>query len=245
MAREKECRSALVAARPVIFESWRASTPSGPKKVDSPPLLDEDRNVTPEVASMTDNDCADAGLKAQDTALELYQLAALMLGDEGDALNLVEQTVSQAEIDPCEPEEAAVDLARHQLIAAAVEKLKLTDPQAFAAPLSSDAASNVCIEDDDLSAAGITSAELAQMVSGTGRDELRCWLEKLPLAQRAIFVQRAVLGWDNGATAATLKQGAGSGSGWQPQQVSDLFRQALCSLANSLVHSAAAHKIPA
>jgi hypothetical protein len=193
---------------------------------------------------MTDNDCAAAGLKAQDAAVELYQLAALMLGDEGDALNLVEETVSQAEIDPCEQEDVAVDLARHQLIAAAVEKMKLTDPQAFVAPAAPDAAHQTCIEDDDLSAAGLTSADLAQMLSGTGRDELRSWLEQLPLAQRAIFVQRAVLGWGNGETAETLKQGSDSTSGWQPQQVSDAFRQALCSLANSLVHSAAA-KIPA
>jgi DNA-directed RNA polymerase specialized sigma24 family protein len=189
---------------------------------------------------MTDNDCAGAGLKAQDTAIELYQLAALMLGDEADALSLVEQTVSQAEIDPCEQAEAAVDVARRQLIAAAVVKMKQADPAAFVAPAgSSSNEHDICIQDDDLSAAGITPAELAQMVSGAGRDELRVWLEKLPLAQRAIFVQRAVLGWDNGATAETL------GAGWQPQQVSDVFRQALCSLANSLVHSATANKIPA
>jgi hypothetical protein len=194
---------------------------------------------------MTDNDCTGAGLKAQDTAVELYQLAALMLGNEGDALNLVEQTVSQVEIDPCEQEDGAVDLARHQLIAAAVEKMKMADPQAFIAPPSSGEANITCIEDDDLSAAGITSAELAQLVNGTVREELRVWLEQLPLAQRAIFVQRAVLGWDNGATAATLKQGSEPGSGWQPQQVGDVFRQALCSLANSLVHSAAAHKMTA
>jgi DNA-directed RNA polymerase specialized sigma24 family protein len=193
---------------------------------------------------MIDNDCAGAGLKAQDAAVELYQLAALMLGNEGDALDLVEETVSQAEIDPCEQEDVAINVARHQLVAAAVEKMKRTDPLAFVAPPSSDAAHHTCIEDDDLSAAGLTAAELTQMVNGTGREELRCWLDQLPLVQRAIFVQRAVLGWDNGETAANLKHGSDGASGWQPQQVSDAFRQALCSLANSIVHSAAG-KVPA
>jgi hypothetical protein len=107
---------------------------------------------------MTDNDCAAAGLKAQDAAVELYQLAALLLGNEGDALDLVEQTVSQAEIDPCEQEDVAVNLARRQLVAAAVAKMKLIDPLAFIAPPSSDAAHVTCIEDDDLSAAGLTAA---------------------------------------------------------------------------------------
>jgi hypothetical protein len=48
-----------------------------------------------------------------------------------------------------------------------------------------------------------------------------------------------VLGWDNGTTAASLATGAGEKSGWSAEQVSELFRQALCSLANSLVHSEA------
>jgi DNA-directed RNA polymerase specialized sigma24 family protein len=196
--------------------------------------------------STIENDCSGTGLaKAQDAAIELYQVAALMLGSETDALNLVEQTVSQIEIDPCANEEAATSLARRQLVGAAVAKMKQADPQAFLAPQASDGAHNVCIEGDDLSAAGITQAELAELVSGAGRDEMRAWLEQLPLAQRAIFVQRAVLGWDNGETAEALQQNAGSGGGWQPHQVSDAFRQALCSLATSLVHSAAANRVTA
>jgi hypothetical protein len=191
-----------------------------------------------------ENDCTGAGLaEAQNAAVELYQVAALMLGSESDALALVEQTVSQIEIDPCAQAEVATTQVRRQLVGAVVARMHQSNPQAFVAPAASDVASGSCIEDDDLSAAGITQAELAELISGTGRDEMRAWLEQLPLAQRAIFVQRAVLGWDNGATAETLKQD--SGSGWQPQQVSDVFRQALCSLATSLVHSAAAHKLTA
>jgi hypothetical protein len=66
---------------------------------------------------------------------------------------------------------------------------------------------------------------------------LRDWLNQLPAAQRAIFIERAILGWDNAAVAASLNNAVSRN--WQPRQVSEVFRQALCSLANSLVHSAA------
>src|SRR5271165_920295 len=186
-------------------------------------------------------DCEGGLLKAQDAAVELYQLAALMLGNESEALNLVESTVAQVEIDPCAEEEAAVDAARHHLIEAAVAHMKQLDPRAFSAPASGGSPAVSCIEDDDLSAAGISSGQMAELIGGAGRSELRVWLDKLPLVQRAIFVQRAVLGWDNEATAASLDTGAGAKPAWTAQQVSEIFRQALCSLANSLVHSEA-HK---
>ncbi len=189
---------------------------------------------------MADGDCGGEGLlKAQDTAIELYQLAALMLGREDEALNLVEETVSQAEVDPCAQQDEAVDATRHQLIEAAVARMSQGDPQAFVAPASGLAHPSSCIGDDeDLSAAGITPEQLAELVSGSGREQMRVWLDQLPLAQRAIFVQRAVLAWDNNTTAATLRNAAGERSAWGADQVSDLFRQALCSLATSLVQSA-------
>jgi len=191
---------------------------------------------------MQDSDCEGGLLKAQDAAVELYQLAALMLGNESEALNLVESTVAQVEVDPCAEEKAGVDAARHHLIEAGVARMKQLDPQAFIAPAPDDGPVVSCIEDDDLSAAGISPSQMAELIGGAGRGDLRVWLEKLPLAQRAIFVQRAVLGWDNGATAASLNTGAGVKSTWSAQQISELFRQALCSLANSLVHSEA-HKV--
>ena len=154
-------------------------------------------------------DCEGGLLKAQDAAVELYQLAALMLGNESEALNLVESTVAEVEVDPCAEAEAAVDAARNHLIERAVARLNQIDPQAFVAPTSGGGPVLSCIEDDDLSAAGISSSQMAELIGGAGRGELRVWLDKLPLAQRAIFVQRAVLGWDNGATAASLNIGAG------------------------------------
>jgi DNA-directed RNA polymerase specialized sigma24 family protein len=188
-------------------------------------------------------DCKDELLKAQDAAVELYQLAALILGNEGDALELVESTVAAVDVDPCAPEETAVEMARHHLVEAAVARINRADPQAFAAPLLADGPVT-CIEDDDLSAAGISPDQIAELVKGatsgaSGGRRLRTWLDQLPAAQRAIFVQRAVLGWDNGVTAASIANGSGCKPEWSPAQVGEYFRQALCSLANSLVHAEA------
>jgi hypothetical protein len=40
-------------------------------------------------------------LMAEDTALQLFQIAALMLGDEQEAVSLVEESVAKVETDPC------------------------------------------------------------------------------------------------------------------------------------------------
>ena len=186
------------------------------------------------------DDCEGGVLKAQDTAAELYQLAALMLGDESEALSLVESTVAEVEVDPCAAEDEGIDTARHHLIEAAVARMSETDPEGFAVPAQADGPAT-CIEDDDLSAAGISAAQIAELVNGaaSGGDRLRAWLDQLPPVQRAIFVQRAVLGWDNGVTAASLANGVGAQPKWSAAQVSDSFRQALCSLANALVHAEA------
>ncbi|MGC2164073.1 MAG: hypothetical protein WA634_19400 [Silvibacterium sp.] len=187
---------------------------------------------------MVDSDCKDGQLKAQDAAVELYQLAALMLGDESQAAELVEDAVAKTNIDPCAEGDASVHAARLNLVETAVARLSQANPKAFDTPSLSGEPSGGCIEDDDLSSAGISTSQLAEMLSGPGRRTLRDWLNKLPVAQRAIFVERAILGWDNAAAAASLSRAAARN--WQPRQVSELFRQALCSLATSLVHAAAA-----
>jgi DNA-directed RNA polymerase specialized sigma24 family protein len=184
-------------------------------------------------------DCEGGVQRAQETAVELYQLAALMLGDEGAAASLVESTVTDVDVDPCASEDAAVDTAKHYLVEAAVARMNEADPGAFAAPEPASGPAT-CIEDDDLSAAGISAGQIAELLksAGNGR-ELRIWLGQLPAAHRAIFVQRAVLGWNNDATAASLANGSGAKPAWSAAQVGETFRQALCSLANSLVHAEA------
>lgn len=187
---------------------------------------------------MANSDCEGGRSRAHDTAVELYQLAALMLNDESQAAELVEATVAQANIDPCADVDASVQAARLNLVETALARLSRAHPTAFDAPVPSGEASGACIEGDDLSSAGISAGQLAGMVNGPGRRTLRDWLEKLPVAQRAIFVERAILGWDNAAAAASLSRAVARN--WQPRQVSEIFRLALCSLATSLAHSAAA-----
>lgn len=186
---------------------------------------------------MTDRDCSGSGLaRAEDVAFELYQLAALFLGNEAEALELVEGFVSQREVDPCAPESPGEDATRRELAAAAVARMSQADPEGFAPPASDASGQVTCIENDDLDAMGVTPADLTELISGGGRERMRDWLNQLPLVQRAIFVQRVVLGWDNATIVGLLP------AGWQPQQVSEVFRQALCSLATSLIHLTTAQK---
>ncbi|HTV07331.1 MAG TPA: hypothetical protein VME86_18315 [Acidobacteriaceae bacterium] len=187
---------------------------------------------------MADSDCGDARTKVQETAGELYQIAALMMGDESQAAELVETAVAKTEIDPCAERDATVLATCQTLVESAVARLSKADPKAFEIPPPMEESSGHCIDDDDLSATGISASQLAGMVRGPERSRLREWLNKLPVAQRAIFVERAILGWDNAAAAASLRRAASRN--WQPRQVSELFRQALCSLATSLVHAVTA-----
>ena len=186
---------------------------------------------------MADGDCQDARAKVHEAAGELYQIAALMMGDEAQAVELVEATVSDTRIDPCTEADASVKAARQTLVESAVARLTKADPGSFDAPVTIHQASGHCIDEDDLASAGISASQLARMMSGPERGRLREWLNRLPVVQRAIFVERAILGWDNAAAAKSLSRAAARD--WQPEQVSELFRQALCSLATSLVHAAA------
>jgi DNA-directed RNA polymerase specialized sigma24 family protein len=176
---------------------------------------------------------------AQDTATKLFQTAALLLGNEAEAVSLVEETLAGVEVDPCADAANAQGLVQNSLVQAAIRKLSQRDPASFAAG-ESQAGSASCIEDDDISAAGITPEQLSYLLEGDGRQQLRGWLEHLPAAQRIVFVERAMLGQDNAATAASLSAGGGAAAaGWTPEKVSQIFRQALCSLATSLIHSGA------
>jgi len=171
--------------------------------------------------------------------VELFHLASLLMGDQLEAVALVEATLASIEIDPCLDPAAARNLARQRLLTIGLGRLRAVDPASFA---GLPAAGNpVCVEDEDLSASGVSQAQLTGWLASAGRQDLRDWLAALPGAQRAIFVQRAVLGQGNVAVAEALNAaGAVSAEGpaaWSATAVGEMYRLALCSLANSLAHS--------
>jgi len=174
-------------------------------------------------------------LMAEDTALHLFQIAALMLGDEQEAVSLVEQSVARVEADPCAEGALAYDEARTLLVQTAVKRMAGLYPEAFAVP-SAPPADAACLETDDLSAVGLNGEQIGTLISGAGRARMREWLERLAPALRAIFVLRAVAGQDGEQTAESLRQSGATGAqAWRRDQVGTAYRQALCSLATCLM----------
>jgi hypothetical protein len=99
---------------------------------------------------------------------------------------------------------------------------------------------STCIEDDDLSAAGISREELETMLAGPHRESVRKWIESLSTQMRVTFVLRAVAGFTADETAAMLaSHGGPKARGWAPHAVREIFRQGLCSLASQLIHATA------
>jgi DNA-directed RNA polymerase specialized sigma24 family protein len=179
-------------------------------------------------------DCDDAAL-FESAARELYQTAALFVGDEAEATNLVEETVASVEIDPCADGEAARSIASGDLVHRALARLAVLHPARMHPAAAADLGG--CVETDDLSAAGITQEQLDRLLSGGDRARMRNWLEGLGPVERSVFVLRAVLG-RTGTQAADLLQRA-TGDLWTEAYVGGAYRAALCSLASSLVHSTA------
>jgi DNA-directed RNA polymerase specialized sigma24 family protein len=182
-------------------------------------------------------DCGDCNDSAaiESAARELYQTAALFVGDESEALQLVEETVASVEMDPCADGEAARGAASRELVQRALARVA----SLRSAEMHPSAAADLggCVQTDDLSAAGITREQLTGLLSGAGRVRMRQWLEGLGPVERSVFVLRAVLG-RTGAESAHLLQRATADS-WTETHVGGAYRAALCSLASSLVHSAA------
>src|ERR1700733_522161 len=208
--------------------------------------------MVPEEMRMNEQDLGPGAeareLMAEDTALQLFQIAALMLGDEQEAVSLVEESVAKVETDPCAEGTLAYAEARTLLVRTAVQRLAGLYPEAFVVP-TSQPADAVCIETDDLGAAGLaaglTGDQFGALISGAGRAGMREWLERLAPALRAIFVLRAVAGQDGEQTAESLRQsGARGAQAWRRDQVGTAYRQALCSLATCLM-SAQSALVPA
>ena len=193
--------------------------------------------------NMAETGCGDPAV-VPGMASELFQLASLLVGSEDRALSAIESALATMQIDPCLDPESARRQARVAVVRSALEALAAEQPASLATVAGEPDAAGPCIQDDDLAGAGITEDQLRDWLGREGNPDLqkgmRDWLESLPVAQRAIFVQRAVLGQGNEATAGLLREAGGSSAaGWTPQEVSQTFRVALCSLANSLAHAPA------
>ena len=181
----------------------------------------------------------EAALKAETAAVEMYRFAALLLGDEAEAMNLVETTVAAVDIDPCADPCTAKGLVRERVLDGALAIVHRDHPAAFDHLPAADP-SGSCLEDD--ATVPLSSGEIASLIAGAGRGPLRDWLGRLSHAQRAVFVQRALLGSSNADTARAINRHARP-STWTAEAVSNLFRQALCSLASSLMHAAPAAQV--
>ena len=171
-------------------------------------------------------------------AAGLYSLASMLVGEGEDSIRLVETAVARADISGCGGDaKLARQSSRSAMCSAAIETLVKRDPQSLAAPQDTEP-SATCIEEDDLSAAGISTAELESMLAGPNRESVRKWLEGLSTETRVIFVIRAVAGFSSDETAALLSgHGGPSANGWTAEGVRVAFRQGLCSLASQLIHA--------
>ncbi len=168
---------------------------------------------------------------------DLYHLGSMLIGEGEETIQLIEHVVANVDIPSCCDHLDASHKARLALAAQAVTVLHKRDASAFVAP-QEESGPVSCIEDDDLSAAGVTAAELERMLTGPERMHLRAWLESLPVSQRTIFVLRAIGGLSSVEVADLLAEDGGKlAEEWTPDTVRSSFRQALCSLASQLIHA--------
>jgi len=170
-------------------------------------------------------------------AAGLYSLASMLVGEGEQSMRLVEAAVASAEVSVCQDPMVARQSSRRALGAAALDLLAERDPGSLAAP-EGLAPASVCIEEDDLASAGISTEELEGMIAGPERDRVREWLEGLPAWMRTVFVLRAVAGLNAAETAELLKaHGGPQAAAWTPEAAREVFRQGLCSLASQLLRN--------
>lgn len=173
-------------------------------------------------------------------AAEQYRIASMLLGEGETAIAAIEAVVAGIDLDSCADAADARHQARTLLAEDAIASLATHDPCSLAAP-EAESGPVSCIEDDDLSAAGVTHAELEQMISGPQSHRLREWLEGLAPQLRVIFVLRAVAGLNSSEVAGLISRNGGDeAKNWTADSVRISFRQALCSLASQLIHLTAA-----
>ena len=176
----------------------------------------------------------------EEIAAGLYRVSSMLLGEGEESIRLIEQVVATVNLPACHDQAEARHNSRLAMAGQAIAVLAGRDASALAAPSEEDPGPVSCIEDDDLSAAGVTPAELEQMISGPEGHRLRDWLEGLSTSLRVVFVLRAVAGLSSPEVAGLLAENGGPGAlGWTPGAVRGSFRQALCSLASQLIHATA------
>jgi hypothetical protein len=169
----------------------------------------------------------------ESAARELYQTAALLIGDQDEATQLVEQSVANVEIDPCAEGDVARNVASRDLIHRTLARVAAKWPAQMHPTAAADLGG--CVETDELSAAGLSREQLDRMLTGVGRSRMRQWLEGLGPVERVVFVLRAVLG--RSGTESTELLHEATSEVWTEAHVGGAYRAALCSLASSLVHA--------
>lgn len=188
-----------------------------------------------DMSSQNFNPSGNVGVQlVEQTALELFQRASLLTGEQKVAMEQVEQMIASMEVDPCTILPGDEKKAYNRLIEQVLVWMVAHHPNAFrvnpyTVPVDS------CIETDDLASSGISTERLEELLNEPHRKQLRAWLDQLPVAERAVFVERVVFGMDSRATAEHLAKA--SGEPWTPEAASVCFRSALCSLANQLAHA--------
>jgi DNA-directed RNA polymerase specialized sigma24 family protein len=171
-------------------------------------------------------------------AAGLYNLASMLVGEGEESIELVEQTVATADLSASGDPEKIHKSSNLALSRAAIEHLERRAPGSLAAPQNL-AHVTTCIQDEDLDTGDVSSEELAKLMSGPERERVREWLVSLPTEFRVIFALRAVARFSSAEVASLLaQQGGASAAGWTPDDVREIFRQALCSLASQVIHAA-------
>ena len=173
-------------------------------------------------------------------AAGMYNLASMLVGEGEQSVQLVETAVANVEFHNGESAQEARLSSRRALAAAAIRVLEERDSGCLAAPEGLQHVGG-CIGDDDLDAAGVSRDEMERMFAGPERGRVREWLASLSTPMRVIFVLRAVAGLSATEIVALLSANAGmKAARWTADGVRELSRQALCSLASQLIHTATA-----
>ena len=170
---------------------------------------------------------------------ELYRISSMLIGEGEESIRLIEQVVATVDLPACHDQTEARHNSRLALAAQAIAKLAGRDASALAAPEEGDSSPASCIEDDDLDAAGVSRAELEQMIERS-RIAIACGTgsRASPASSARVFVLRAITGLTSTEIAGLLAEHGGSGAqNWTPDAVRSTFRQALCSLASQLIHA--------